>query len=94
LSQVRCTRCGTVGYSKRVTPGYFGVECVLWLAFLLPGIVYSVWRISARHDACATCGSREIIPAVAPIAAAPKFCASCGAPRAPGPFCIQCGTRL
>jgi hypothetical protein len=42
----------------------------LWLAFILPGLVYSVWRHNKRHDACPKCGSAALIPADSPKALA------------------------
>ncbi|MGN6111257.1 MAG: hypothetical protein ACTHU0_39530 [Kofleriaceae bacterium] len=42
------------------------MELVLWLCFLVPGIVYSLWRTSQQSPQCATCGSREIVPLASP----------------------------
>ena len=42
-----CTVCGSVGFPKKVTPGSFLVELGLWIFFILPGVIYSVWRLSA-----------------------------------------------
>lgn len=63
-----CTRCGHIGKPQRNTPGSFLIEVILWLCFLVPGIIYSLWRLSARHDVCHECGSREIVPLTSPIA--------------------------
>jgi hypothetical protein len=65
-----CTACGSVGWGKRVTPGSFGIEAVLWLLLIVPGLIYSVWRLASRHNACAVCGSKAIIPSDSPIARA------------------------
>lgn len=45
---VHCPRCGFDGYTKTVTPGSFAMELFLWLLFLLPGFIYSIWRLTAR----------------------------------------------
>jgi hypothetical protein len=60
--EVHCPRCSFDGYSKIVTPGSFAMEVVLWLFFLLPGIIYSVWRLTARHEACPKCGEKSLVP--------------------------------
>jgi hypothetical protein len=60
-----CTVCGTRG-SDTVTPGSMLTEIFLWLCFLVPGLIYSIWRISARHEACPKCRSRAIIPTDTP----------------------------
>lgn len=59
---VVCTVCLTVGEPRRVTRGSFLIEVVLWLMLLVPGLVYSLWRLSTRHDACRECGSSAIVP--------------------------------
>lgn len=57
-----CTTCGHVGLPTSATPGSIWIEVVLWLCFIIPGIVYSIWRLSARHDVCVACGARTVIP--------------------------------
>ena len=66
--QKLCTNCLTVAAPKRRTPGSFLIEIVLWLCFLVPGVIYSLWRVSARHFVCPACGSREIVPVDSPRA--------------------------
>lgn len=61
-----CTQCGNHGKPKSVTPGSIGVELLLWLFFLIPGLIYSFWRMGARYSGCAFCGSRAIIPVHSP----------------------------
>lgn len=63
-----CITCGHVGPSKRETRGSFIVEVFLWFIFLLPGIVYSLWRHATRYDACPECGAANMIPATSPVA--------------------------
>lgn len=66
--EVVCTQCGYVGEPKTVTKGSLGVEIIMWLLFLLPGLVYSIWRLSSKHDGCPTCGNTALIPRGAPMA--------------------------
>ena len=63
-----CKSCGTIGKATSVTPGSFIIEIALWIAFIVPGILYSIYRITKRHNACPKCKSREIIPTDSPIA--------------------------
>ena len=66
-----CTRCGTTTpRPKTFTKGSIIVELFLWLMFLLPGLLYSVWRLSTRYRGCPACGSPELIPADSPRARA------------------------
>lgn len=63
-----CTTCGSVGWPKRVTPGSFLVALVLLLFFLLPGIIYILWQLTSRYDACRSCGGRAVVPLDTPVA--------------------------
>jgi hypothetical protein len=61
-----CTRCGYVGQTKTVTPGSIFIELVLWCFLLVPGLVYSLWRMTSRRKVCASCGEGTTIPAGSP----------------------------
>jgi len=67
-SEMFCTSCGHTGRAKKETPGSFIFEIVLWLCFLIPGIIYSFWRITHKYSCCAKCGNRSVIPSDSPIA--------------------------
>lgn len=63
-----CPTCGTVAPPRRFTRGSFGVEVLCWLLFLLPGLLYSLWRLSSRYDGCSACGAPGLIPLSSPRA--------------------------
>lgn len=63
-----CRSCMSTISPIKITPGSFLVEIVLFLLFILPGLLYSAWRISNRYAACPVCRSREIIPLHSPAA--------------------------
>ena len=61
-----CTLC-----LNRVEPearirGSSVIELILWCCFLLPGIVYGLWRMSTQYEVCTECGSTELIPVDSP----------------------------
>jgi hypothetical protein len=66
-NEVVCTACGHVGTPVRITKGSIWIEILLWLCLLLPGLIYSIWRISSRYDACRSCGLTAIIPRNSPM---------------------------
>ena len=69
LEEVVCTSCGYVGEPKVITKGSMDVEIVLWLCFLIPGLIYSVWRRSSGQDGCPSCGqTAALIPRASPMA--------------------------
>ena len=63
-----CTTCGAVADPKRITSGAIWIELVLWLFFFVPGLIYSIWRLTSRYDGCAVCGRNSIIPVESPMA--------------------------
>lgn len=64
-----CPQCGSQGTPVTVTPGSILIELVLWLAFLIPGLVYSLWRLSARtRNTCPQCHTPGMIPSDTPVA--------------------------
>lgn len=65
-----CQACGTIAQPKRHTKGSFAIEVVAWLFFLLPGIIYSLWRLTSKQWICPNCGSVDIIPLDSPKARA------------------------
>ena len=65
-----CPNCGTVGVPKRYMRGGFITELLLWVLFIVPGIIYSVWRLSSKYDGCSQCGFRDVIPVESPVARA------------------------
>jgi hypothetical protein len=64
--QMICTGCGSLGDAKSVTRGSIIIELFLWLCFLLPGLLYSLWRLTTRHKACRQCGSAQLVPTATP----------------------------
>lgn len=62
-----CRDCGEVDNPKKLAKGSMLVELFLWLMFIFPGMIYSVWRLSSKYDACRSCGSSRIVKASSPI---------------------------
>lgn len=61
-----CTQCGTVGYGKTLTKGSIIIELILWLCFLVPGLIYSIWRMTSRVTVCKVCEAQSLIPSDSP----------------------------
>ena len=67
MTKMICTKCGSTGKTKSHTKGSILIELVLWLCFLVPGLIYSLWRLTTRRQVCAACGSHELAPVDSPI---------------------------
>lgn len=65
--QFICTSCGYIGYPKKITKGNILIELILWLFLLIPGLIYSIWRVSSRYNACPQCKNATMIPADSPV---------------------------
>lgn len=64
-----CMTCGSEAIPKTHVKGSFLVELVLWLCLIVPGMIYSVWRISSKHNVCPSCGGATLVPLNSPAAA-------------------------
>ena len=62
-----CKDCGSIAEPDAKLKGSLGVEVILWLCFIVPGLVYSLWRRSTQHDVCASCGSAKLVPLDTPV---------------------------
>lgn len=65
--QLVCTVCGYVGEAKKHTKGNFLIEVVLWLFFIIPGLIYSIWRLTTKQTICPKCKNSSMIPADTPV---------------------------
>lgn len=67
MAKMICTVCGTAAEPKRITKGSTLIELILWLCLLVPGLIYSIWRLSTRYDACSKCASSQLVPVDSPV---------------------------
>lgn len=66
MTRYICDNCGHVGSPFYERKGNPAIEVLLWLFFLIPGLIYSVWRSSSRYPVCPKCQSPHMIPGDAP----------------------------
>ena len=67
-----CTACGHEGECETKTRGSMAIEIVLWLCFIIPGLIYSLWRQGSRTPVCASRGSTALVPPDSPMANATR----------------------
>ena len=60
--QLICTTCGYTGSAKKEVKGNILIEIILWLFFIIPGLIYSVWRLSNKRLICPKCKNTTMIP--------------------------------
>ena len=57
---ISCPNCKYEGIGKYTTRGSFGIEVVLWLCFIVPGLIYSIWRLTTKGYVCPKCDYRYV----------------------------------
>lgn len=57
-----CSNCGNQGPGTAHTRGSIFIEIILWLCFLIPGFIYSIWRLTTRTSVCKVCKSHDLVP--------------------------------
>lgn len=61
-----CPNCGFKGKPKSTTKGSIFIEIILWCCFLVPGFIYSLWRMTSRTPACPKCSAPNMVPVDSP----------------------------
>lgn len=62
-----CRNCGHVSDGRPGIKGSGWIELVLWLAVIVPGLIYSIWRRSRVAPVCPQCGKGDLIPTTSPM---------------------------
>ncbi len=62
-----CTSCGYRGKPKKWTKGSFAIELLLWFFFLIPGLIYTIWRLTSKAEVCPSCKQPTMIPLHTPM---------------------------
>lgn len=93
-----CLQCGTIGSTKRMMKGSILTELFLWIFFIVPGLIYTIWRHCTVYQGCRQCGSANVIPTDSPRArelGSGWFCTACGKRSEIGSkFCVGCGHAI
>lgn len=67
MSNKICTVCGRIDQPERRKRGSFALEIILWLCYIVPGLIYTVWRLSTKYDACSSCGATSLVELNSPV---------------------------
>lgn len=58
---ISCPNCKYEGNGKRIVKGSFWIEVILWLCFIVPGLIYSLWRLTNKKWVCPRCSYEYVI---------------------------------
>lgn len=61
-----CKSCGSIG-AETHKRGSGWITLILLFCYIVPGIIYSLWRSTTVRLVCSECGSPEIVGTDTPI---------------------------
>ena len=70
LKKYVCTKCGTVGLAKTTNNSgllAWFITIILYLFYIIPGLICTVFLLSKRKKGCSVCRSADIVPVDTPI---------------------------
>lgn len=91
-----CTQCHNHTNNAKMK-GNGWIEAILYLFYILPGVIYSIWRRSPKPNGCPTCGHAALVPAGAgePMPDTHVRCPDCAElVRREAKKCKHCGCAL
>jgi hypothetical protein len=62
-----CTTCGHLGRRKMSVRGHDGIVVILLLFFIIPGIIYAIWRSTTKTKVCIECGKDTTVSVTSPV---------------------------
>ncbi len=91
MSKKICMSCNNVTVEAKLK-GNGWIELLLWLAYILPGLIYSIWRRSGDPSCCPTCNKENLKPYVESTEEDMVDCEWCAEPIKPkAKICKHCG---
>lgn len=64
--KVICRNCGRVTEPERPLRGSTWITLILLCFYVIPGIIYMIWRRTGVQDTCAICKSTNVTPENSP----------------------------
>jgi hypothetical protein len=61
MAEYICTICGYEGPGRRIKRGSGKTELIIWIALLIPGPFYSLWRRIGIRRQCLNCGVPTLV---------------------------------
>jgi hypothetical protein len=56
-----CMECGCQRDPIDVKRGLLAIEIFMWLLYIFPGVIYSIWRRVRKHQVCPNCRNPSIV---------------------------------
>ena len=56
-----CMECGCQRDPIMIKRGLLVVEIFMWLLYILPGVIYSIWRRVRKQEVCPNCLNPSVV---------------------------------
>ncbi len=56
-----CMECGCQQEPIMAKRGMLIIELLMWLLYILPGVIYPIWRRVRKHEVCPNCGEPSVV---------------------------------
>jgi len=56
-----CMECGCQREPIMAKRGMLIIELLMWLLYILPGVIYSIWRRVRKQEVCPNCGTPSVV---------------------------------
>jgi len=56
-----CMECGCQRDPVNAKRGLLIIELLMWLLYILPGVIYSIWRRVRKQQVCPNCGNPSVV---------------------------------
>lgn len=85
-----CNNCNNIAKTG-VMKGSGWIELILWLAYVIPGVIYSIWRRSEKNSVCPFCGKNQLKLVEVPDTSDLRDCEWCAEPiKLAAKICKHC----
>ncbi len=61
-AKMLCRTCGNVGTPRQTLKGHWLISFILLCLYVVPGLIYMIWRRTGIKPACTVCGSEQLVP--------------------------------
>lgn len=59
--EIICKNCGHIGSPEQKLKGHILITIILLICWIIPGLIYMIWRRSGLKNTCTSCGSENIV---------------------------------
>lgn len=90
MSKLVCNNCKNIS-EQGLMKGNGWIEIILWLAYVIPGVIYSIWRRTGEKTVCLYCKKDKLVPVKSDSHSGLRDCEWCAEPiKREAKICKHC----